>query len=108
MPFLTIVNLTNSPFDIEGGVYLPAMGTVTGEFSEEYAALLHASPGVRVHAADLLAIKSRPLVDRKKRVEDMLNAMSDDELRAFVKERTGKAPSPRAKRETLIARALEG
>jgi hypothetical protein len=51
MPRLTVTNLTNSPFDLEGGARLPAMGSVTGEFSEDYAALLRGAPGTRVEVA---------------------------------------------------------
>lgn len=51
MTKLRVVNLTNSPFDLEGGLRLPAMGNVTGEFSDEYAAQLRASPGVDVRAS---------------------------------------------------------
>lgn len=54
MPRLTVTNLTNSPFDLEGGVYLPAMGSITDEFSDGYAALLRASPGVGVEEVDPL------------------------------------------------------
>lgn len=46
MQKLTVINLTNSPQDLEGGHRLPAMGSVTAEFSDHYAALLRASPGV--------------------------------------------------------------
>lgn len=48
MTKLTVRNLTNSPFDIEGGHRLPAMGSITEEFSDQYAALLRRSPGVEV------------------------------------------------------------
>ena len=48
MTKLTVLNLTNSPFDLEGGFRLPAMGSVTEHFSDEYAAVLRASPGVEV------------------------------------------------------------
>lgn len=48
MPRLTVTNLTNSPFDLEGGIRLPAMGSVTESFGDDYAALLRASPGVQV------------------------------------------------------------
>lgn len=51
MPRLTIRNLTNSPFDLENGLHLPAMGEVTEEFTNEYAALLQASPGVEAVSA---------------------------------------------------------
>jgi len=40
MPFLKIENLTNSPFDLEGGVILPAFGSVVSHFSDAYAELL--------------------------------------------------------------------
>lgn len=45
---LTVRNLTNSPFDLEGGFRLPAMGEVTERFSDDYAAALRVSPGVAV------------------------------------------------------------
>lgn len=48
MTKLTVRNLTNSPFDIEGGHRLPAMGGITADFSDHYAALLRVSPGVEV------------------------------------------------------------
>lgn len=48
MPRLTVVNLCNSPFDLEGGVRLPAMGSVTEDFSDLYAEALKQSPGVEV------------------------------------------------------------
>lgn len=54
MPRLTVINLTNSPFDLEGGFRLPAMGRVTEDFSDDYAALLRASPGVQVADSDPL------------------------------------------------------
>lgn len=74
MPRLTVVNLTNSPFDLDGGVRLPAMGKVTADFTDVYAEVLRLSPGVEVQfpapddrlsdaqKADLLAgAKSDPL-----------------------------------------------
>lgn len=48
MPKLRITNLTNSPFDLDGGFRLPAMGRIVEDFTEEYAAALRASPGVAV------------------------------------------------------------
>ncbi len=48
MTKVTIKNLTNSPFDLEGGVRLPAMGEVTEDFSDDYIGLLKASPGVEL------------------------------------------------------------
>lgn len=48
MPRLTVINLTNSPFDLEGGHRLPAMGSVTADFPEHYAEVLRLSPGVEV------------------------------------------------------------
>lgn len=53
---LTVKNLGNSPHDLEGGLRLPAMGAVTAEFSDHYAALLMASPGVET----VEAAKARP------------------------------------------------
>jgi hypothetical protein len=50
MPKLRITNLTNSPFDLDGGFRLPAMGRIVGDFSEAYAAAISASPGVAVQA----------------------------------------------------------
>jgi len=52
MKSLFVRNLTNSPFDLEGGVRLPAMGSITESFSDEYADLLAASPGVEVSEAE--------------------------------------------------------
>lgn len=48
MTKLTIRNLMNSPYDLEGGVHLPAMGEASGDFSEEYAAALRVAPGVEI------------------------------------------------------------
>lgn len=39
--------------------------------------------------------------------DGIFDDMSDDDLRAYIEQRTGKAPGNRAKRETLIARARE-
>lgn len=46
---------------------------------------------------------SEPLSDEEKM--ELLDAMTDDELREFVEGRTGKKPHPNAKRETLLERA---
>lgn len=46
MPKLRVTNLTNSPFDLDGGIRLPAMGRVVADFTEEYAAALAVAPGV--------------------------------------------------------------
>jgi len=54
MKTLTVTNLTNSPFDLEGGVRLPAMGKLTHEFSEGYAEALRSAAGVEVHDPDPL------------------------------------------------------
>lgn len=51
---LTVINLTNSPFDLEGGTRLPAMGRVTESFDDGYANALRQSPGLEVHDADPL------------------------------------------------------
>lgn len=67
MAKITITNLTNSPFDLEGGVRLPAMGSVTDEFSDEYVALLRASPGVEVADADEV---SPPPAPAKRKAKD--------------------------------------
>jgi len=48
MPFLKIENLTNSPFDLEGGIILPAFGKVEADFTPEYAALLDHSLALKV------------------------------------------------------------
>ncbi len=44
-----------------------------------------------------------PLTDEEK--IELLDAMTDDELRTFLTDRDGKAPHPNAKRETLLAKA---
>lgn len=99
MKNLIIKNLTNSPFDLEGGVRLPAMGTVTASFSDEYASALMVVPGVEVTEAV-------PHGEKDKRA--ILEAMSDSELRAFVEKMTGRKPHWKASRETLIEKALSG
>ena len=38
---------------------------------------------------------------------DRFDAMSDDDLRAFIEDRDGKAPHANSKRETLLAKARE-
>lgn len=63
MAKLTIRNLTNSPFDLEGGVRLPAMGSVSADFTDHYAALLRISPGVEV--ADATEMASPPPAPEK-------------------------------------------
>ena len=54
MKTLTVTNLTNSPFDLEGGIRLPAMGKLTHEFSDGYAEALRSAAGVEVRDADPL------------------------------------------------------
>lgn len=39
--------------------------------------------------------------------DGIFDDMSDEDLRAYITDRTGKAPHPRAKRETLIDKAKE-
>lgn len=62
---LTVRNLTNSPQDLEGGIRLPAMGSVTDSFSDHYASLLIASPGVEVSEVEGLQKVSRPEPQRR-------------------------------------------
>lgn len=115
MPKLTIRNMTNSPYDLEGGVRLPAMGEVTAVFSEHYASLLRASPGVEVVAASPLDHDSdgkrggvadpSPLTADEE--AELLDAMNDDELRDIIERKTGTRPHPNAKTETLLKKAKE-
>lgn len=53
---------------------------------------------------DLARIDKAPAKKPDKRA--MLEAMGDDDIRAFVEKLTGKKPHHNAKRETLIERAL--
>ena len=43
-----VVNLTRGPFDLMGGHVLPAHGTVSGDWPEQYLELLAVSGAVRV------------------------------------------------------------
>lgn len=98
MPKLTVINQTNSPFDLEGGVRLPAMGQIVATFTAQYAAALRASPGVEV-----VEDGSAGLTPDEKL--ELLEAMTDDELRQTVEEITGAKPHHRAGRGRLIAMA---
>lgn len=44
-----------------------------------------------------------PLTDAEKL--ELVDAMTDEELRQFIMDRDGKAPHPNAKRDTLLAKA---
>lgn len=50
-----ITNLTNSPYDLQsenGPVRIPAMGSVTGEFSGSYLELLQLCGAVKIEPCD--------------------------------------------------------
>ncbi|NSY48456.1 hypothetical protein [Agrobacterium tumefaciens] len=52
---VTVKNLTNSPYDLQGKdglVRLPAFGEVEGEFEPDYLALLEASMAVKVESGE--------------------------------------------------------
>lgn len=111
-----IVNPTNSPFDLNGVgglVRLPAFGEVTNDFDErELEAIRHWSV-VEVHDLPQLdhdgdgepgGVKDATPLSEDEKLE-LLEAMTDDELREFVEDRTGKKPHPNAKRETLLDKA---
>lgn len=115
----TIKNLTNSPHDLvslKGPLVLPAMGEVTDEFALEYLVALEGigyfelSADPARHPLDhdgdgrLGGVKNpEPLSDDEE--ADLIGAMTDEELREFIKGRTGKAPHHKAKTETLLAQA---
>ena len=62
-----IENLVNGPFDLEGGVVLPAMGSVTADFRPEYIEILQAAGAVRVEVlTETPAVASKT---RKRRVK---------------------------------------
>lgn len=48
MTRVKVVNLMNYPMDLEGGLRLPAMDSVTDDFDDQYIAALRLSPGVEV------------------------------------------------------------
>lgn len=88
-----VTNLTNSPFSLEGGLFLPAMGSVSGDFAPEYLEVLRVSPGVRVR-------------DVERRVPDV-SLLSDEDLRDLIERRTGKRPHHKTGRAKLEA-AING
>ena len=55
-----VVNLTRGPFDLPGGHVLPALGTVVGDWPEQYLELLAFSGAVRVVTDATAAPVKRP------------------------------------------------
>lgn len=72
------------------------------EAGEETADIAEAA--IKSVHPDLVRIDEPKATKPDKRA--MVEALNDDDLRAFVEKRTGKKPHPNAKRETLIERAL--
>jgi hypothetical protein len=83
------------------------------DIAADYLARARALPFLKVESADPLdhdgdgekggVADATPLTDAEK--VELLDAMTDDELREFIAERDGKAPHPNAKRDTLLAKA---
>lgn len=70
----------------------------------------HDGDGKKGGVADLtpLTDEERAALDGEAAADeevDQFDAMEEDDLRAFLAERDGKAPHPNAKRETLLAKA---
>lgn len=85
-----VTNLTNSPLDIEGGLKLPAMGSIDADLSDEYLAALRLSPAVRIRDAE------RP------KPETVARDLTDADLFALVEKKTGKKPHHRTGRAKLL------
>jgi hypothetical protein len=70
-----------------------------------------ASRELSLNDEQLFRVKALPFLAYEEIAEqpepDQFDAMTDDELRAHLTERDGKAPHPNAKRETLLAKARE-
>jgi hypothetical protein len=94
---VSVINLTNSPFDLEGGIRLPAMGRAVGDFSDEYLAALRVSPGVIVEKP-----LERPSLDKRA----LLEGLDDEGLADVYEKAEGKKPHHKMKRETIIERLL--
>ena len=125
----TIKNLTNSPHDLM--IRLPAMGTVTAPFAPEYLAAMEgmgyfeiSAVGDEVQAPPVSLESSEPgpldhdgdgkpggVADPSPLTADeeaeLIDAMTDDELRDFIDRKTGTRPHPNAKTETLVKKAKE-
>lgn len=119
---VTVKNLMNSPDDldaIEGSVRIAALGMITADFAPEYLTALRglgyyeitegAAPNVQPaldHDGDGRpggVANSAPLTADEK--IELLDAMTDEELRDFIKEQTGKAPHHKLGRAKLLAKA---
>lgn len=64
---VTVENLTNSPYDLQGKdgfVRLPAFGEVEGEFEPDYLALLEASMAVKIDSGEQKPSASMPDDDK--------------------------------------------
>lgn len=113
-----IKNLTNSPHDLV--IRLPAMGSVTAEFAPEYLTAMEGMGYFEItrdepapkpqldHDGDGKAggvADSSPLTDAEE--AELIEAMSDDELRDFIERKAGKAPHPRTGHDKLVDKAKE-
>jgi len=105
MPRLTVINLCNSPFDLEGGVRLPAMGRVTDDFSDVYAEALRQSPGVEVRFPS-----PDDRLSPARKAELLASKASDDvgALRDEYQARFGKRPFMGWDAETLRQKIANG
>lgn len=120
----TITNLMNSPDDLQstsGLVRLPAMGSVTAEFDPAYLVSLQGIGYYEVSEADPLdhdrdgrkggsathEDAPAPVTLSDADEAELIDAMTDGELRDFIFRKTRKRAHPNAKTATLVEKAKE-
>lgn len=65
-----LTNLTNGPFDIQskaGGMRLPALGTIEGDFDDDYLATLNRCGMVKVEYGDMEPAGIEPIKRKRGR-----------------------------------------
>lgn len=73
----TIKNNTNTPFDLQGGVRLPAMGEVTADFDPAYVEVLKLSLSVDVVEKSAAAAKAEPESDLREEYKALTGKDAD-------------------------------
>lgn len=115
---VTVKNLLNSPDDLQaigGLVRIPALGSIEADFAPEYLVALKGCGMFEVSDEPISpldhdrdghlggVVDPSPLTDAEKL--ELLDAMTDEEIREFITQRDGKAPHPRMGRDKLLAKA---